>query len=160
MTMTMTMMKTTNYSSVVMMQLYSYLHYLPEEAFWATVGFGMVQFYQRFSQPGSGGFWEVCWIFYCFLRYLTREVFIRMPRLTSKVHAKHETKTKIVLVAAELTFYGITQLPLISFVNPFLYWLVPSKRHEIYWTCSIMSVHTVNKIVLSYRAAKADAKQP
>ena len=57
------------------------------------------------------------------------------------------------LVAADLTFYGITQLPLFSFVNPFLYRLVPSKR-----TCPIMSVHTVSKIVLSYNAAKADAR--
>ena len=39
------------------------------------------------------------------------------------------------------------------------YLIVPSKRrHETYWTCSIMSVHTVNKIVLSYRTAKADAR--
>ena len=76
-----------------------------------------------------------------------------MPRHTSKAHAKYETETKIVLVAADLTFYGITQLPLFSFVNPFLYRLVPSKR-----TCPIMSVHTVSKIVLSYRAAKADAR--
>ena len=39
------------------------------------------------------------------------------------------------------------------------YLIVPSKRrHETYWTCSIMSVHTVNKIVLSYRAAKVDAR--
>ena len=76
-----------------------------------------------------------------------------MPCHTSKAHAKHETKTKIVLVAPDLTFYGITQLPLFSFVNPFLYRLVPSKR-----TCPIMSVHTVSKIVLSYRAAKADAR--
>ena len=70
---------------------------------------------------------------------------------------KPETKieTKIVLVAADVTFYGITQLPLFSFVNLFLYRLVPSKR-----TCPIMSVHTVSKIVSSYRAAKADAKQP
>lgn len=72
---------------------------------------------------------------------------------TSKVHAKYETETKVVLVAADLAFYGITQLPLFSFVNPFLYRLVPSKR-----TCPIMSVHTVSKIVLSYRAAKADAR--
>ena len=76
-----------------------------------------------------------------------------MPRHTSKAHAKYETETKIVLVAADLTFYGITQLPLFSFVNPFLYRLVPSKR-----TCPIMSVHTVSKIVLSYRATKADAR--
>ena len=76
-----------------------------------------------------------------------------MPCHTSKAHAKYETKTKIVLVAPDLTFYGITQLPLFSFVNPFLYRLVPSKR-----TCPIMSVHTVSKIVLSYRAAKADAR--
>ena len=76
-----------------------------------------------------------------------------MPRHTSKAHAKYETGTKIVLVAADLTFYGITQLPLFSFVNPFLYRLVPSKR-----TCPIMSVHTVSKIVLSYRAAKADGR--
>ena len=82
-----------------------------------------------------------------------------MPRHTSKAHAKYETETKIVLVAADLTFYGITQLPLFSFVNPFLYRLLPSKRrHETYWTCPIMSVHTVSKIVLSYRAAKADAR--
>ena len=76
-----------------------------------------------------------------------------MPRHTSKAHAKYETGTKILLVAADLTFYGITQLPLFSFVNPFLYRLVPSKR-----TCPIMSVHTVSKIVLSYRAAKADGR--
>ena len=125
------------------MQLYNYLHHLPEEAFWATVGFGMAQFYQRFSQPGSCGFWEVCWIFYCFWDTSPRKVFIRMLRHTSKAHAKYETETKIVLVAADLTFYGITQLPLFSFVNPFLYRLVPSKR-----TCPIMSVHTVSKIVL------------
>ena len=44
-------------------------------------------------------------------------------------------------------------------MNPFLYWIVPSKRrHETYWTCSIMSVHTVNKIALSYRTGKADAR--
>ena len=56
------------------MQFYSYLHHLPEEAFWATVGFGMAQFYQRFefSQPGT-------------------------PRHPSKAHAKYETETKIVL---------------------------------------------------------------
>ena len=62
------------------------------------------------------------------------------------------------LVAADLTFYGITQLSLFFFVNPFLFLLIPSKRrHEGYWTCSIISVHTVNE-VLSYGAAKADAR--
>ena len=35
-----------------------------------------------------------------------------MPRHTSKAHAKYETETKIVLVAADLTFYGITVTPL------------------------------------------------
>ena len=72
------------------------------------------------------------------------------------IHRKHMPSTKLrqrLLVAADLTFYGITQLPLFSFVNPFLYRLVPSKR-----TCPIMSVHTVSKTVLSYRAAKADAR--
>ena len=63
------------------------------------------------------------------------------------------------LVAVDLTFYGITQLSLFFFVNPFLFLLVPSKRrHEGYWTCSIISVHTVNEVVLSYGAAKADAR--
>ena len=76
-----------------------------------------------------------------------------VSKIPHHAHAKYETETKIVLVAADLTFYGITQLPLFSFVNPFLYRLVPSKR-----TCPIMSVHTVSKIVLSYRAAKADAR--
>ena len=56
--MTMTMMKTTNYLSVVLMQFYSSLHHLSEEGFWVTVGFGMAQFYQRFSQLGSGGFYS------------------------------------------------------------------------------------------------------
>ena len=54
-----------------------------------------------------------------FLRYLTRQGVYSHARHTSKAHAKHETKTKIVLVAAD--FNGITQLPLFYFVNPFLY---------------------------------------
>ena len=54
-----------------------------------------------------------------FLRYLTTQGVYSNARHASKAHAKHETKTKIVLVAAD--FDGIAQLPLFSFVNPFLY---------------------------------------
>ena len=96
------------------MQFYSSLHHLLEEGFWATVAFGMAQVQSTRKRRILRGLLDIL----LFLRYLTTQGVYSHARHTSKAHAKHETETNIVLVAAD--FRGITRLPLFSFVNPFL----------------------------------------